>query len=70
MLTIPAFGAAADKDGNTQGAVVGVLQIANKISGKFDDDDVNFMNKFLSIVGPILEQSSLFQQQKTTVDTA
>ena len=51
-----------DKEGNQQGAVVGVLQLFNKATGKFDDNDIQFMTKFMAIVGPILEQSSLYEK--------
>jgi|EP00945_MAST-04E_sp_MAST-4E-sp1_P003323 signal transduction protein with GAF and PtsI domain len=62
MLALPIFGASLDKEGNQQGAVVGVLQLSNKATGKFDDNDIQFMTKFMAIVGPILEQSSLYEK--------
>ena len=60
MLTMPVFGSAATGDQ----AVVAVIQLLNKSSGPFDSEDVEFMTTFMNIVGPILEQSSLYQNIK------
>ena len=60
MLTMPVFGSAANGDQ----AVVAVIQLLNKSSGPFDSEDVEFMTTFMNIVGPILEQSSLYQNIK------
>lgn len=44
--------------------VVGVLQLINKVSGSgvFTPDDEDVMNIFLSIAGPILAESNLYEQ--------
>ena len=60
MLTMPVFGSAA----NGYQTVVAVIQLLNKSSGSFDSDDIEFMTTFMNIVGPILEQSSLYQNIK------
>lgn len=41
--------------------VVGVIQLLNKDSGPFDDEDVEIMSSFLNIAGPIIKSSHLFQ---------
>ena len=58
MLTMPVFGAS----GAGERAVVGVVQLLNKVSGPFNTEDIEFMTTFMNIVGPILEQSSLYQK--------
>jgi hypothetical protein len=44
--------------------VIGVLQLINKVSGNyvFTQQDEDVMNIFLSIGGPILAASNLYQQ--------
>jgi len=44
--------------------VIGVLQLINKLtgSGVFTSDDEDVMNIFLSIAGPILAESNLYEQ--------
>ena len=61
MLTVPVFGASPDKEGNKPGSVVAAISLCNKEGGKFEDKDVQFMIRFMAIVGPILEQTSLYQ---------
>lgn len=41
--------------------VVGVIQLLNKDEGPFDEEDEEVMGSFLSIAGPILKSSNLFQ---------
>ena len=41
--------------------VVGVIQLLNKDTGPFDAEDEEVMGSFLSIAGPILKSSNLFQ---------
>lgn len=44
--------------------VIGVLQLINKVnsSGVFSEDDEDVMSIFLAIAGPILAESSLYEQ--------
>lgn len=44
--------------------VIGVLQLINKLSGSgvFSSDDEDIMSIFLSIAGPILAESNLYEQ--------
>ena len=58
MLTMPVFGA----PNAGERAVVAVVQLLNKASGPFNTEDIEFMTTFMNIVGPILEQSSLYQK--------
>ena len=37
------------------GSVIGVIQLINKSSGVFTEEDQEIMNSFLTIAGPILE---------------
>lgn len=55
-----------DSDGN----VVGVIQLINKRNGAFDEMDERIMESFLVIAGPILAQSKLFQERNTGGDVA
>lgn len=41
--------------------VVGVIQVINKGSGAFNDDDIDMMASFLTMAAPIIENSQLFQ---------
>lgn len=43
------------------GKVVGVCQVINKRDGVFDAEDEEVMGAFLSIAGPIIQSSQLFQ---------
>ena len=61
MLVVPLYGAPVE---NGQGSVVAVVQILNKLVGKFDDDDIAFMANFAAVLGPIVEQSQLFERMK------
>ena len=44
------------------GDVIGVLQLINKSNGTFDEEDEQILATFLSIAGPILENSQLFHR--------
>lgn len=46
----------------SDGTVVGCIQVINKNHSTFDHEDVEIMESFLSIVGPVLQQSQLFQR--------
>ncbi|OQR96272.1 dual 3',5'-cyclic-AMP and-GMP phosphodiesterase [Thraustotheca clavata] len=48
--------------------VIGVLQLLNKTDGVFTSDDEEILGVFLSIAGPILENSSLFLKAKENTD--
>ena len=50
------------------GAVIGVIQVINKKMGVFDEEDENIMDSFLSIAGPILENSQLFNRADKAED--
>jgi len=62
MLVMPVFG--DDKEGIR--AVVGVLQIINKIDDTevFSQADHDILSTILAITGPILERSQIFENQK------
>jgi adenylate cyclase len=61
ILCMPIRGDAA-----SGGEVVGVIQVINKKMGVFDEEDENIMDSFLSIAGPILQHSQLFQRSEST----
>lgn len=42
--------------------VVGVIQLLNKDSGPFDEEDEEVMASFLNIAGPILKSSNLYSK--------
>merc|ERR1712046_347846 len=44
--------------------VIGVIQVINKKMGVFDEEDENIMDSFLSIAGPILQHSQLFNRSQ------
>ncbi|EQC33122.1 hypothetical protein SDRG_09110 [Saprolegnia diclina VS20] len=46
--------------------VIGVLQLINKTDGVFTTDDEEILGVFLTIAGPILENSPLFMRAKET----
>jgi len=46
--------------------VIGVIQVINKKMGVFDEEDENIMDSFLSIAGPILQHSQLFNRSQST----
>ena len=45
-----------------------MTQVINKKMGVFDEEDENIMDSFLSIAGPILESSQLFNRADATAD--
>lgn len=53
---------------DTEGKVVGVIQLINKDEGSFDEEDEEMMESFLIIAGPMLAQSELFQRSKNHAD--
>lgn len=55
ILCMPLKGA----DGN----VIAVIQLINKATGVFTEEDEEMMNSFLTIAAPILETSQLFQSR-------
>jgi hypothetical protein len=61
ILTMPIFG--TSKPGEPP-KVVGVLQCINKAQDVFGSQDIDVMDTFLTIAGPILENSKLFQRSK------
>ncbi len=54
MLAVPLF----DHDGTT----LGVLQVLNKVSGDFDDDDEALLTKLAKQAADILEKTSLYAE--------
>jgi len=46
---------------DNDGEVVGVIQLINKLSGEFTEEDKHIMQSFLNIAGPLLAQSQMFQ---------
>jgi hypothetical protein len=44
----------------TDGTVVGVIQLINKETGPFDEDDIDIMTMFASMAAPIVQVQFLF----------
>ncbi len=55
---------------DSDGSVVGVIQLINKRLGPFTEDDMRIMESFLLITGPILAQSQMFQAHTTSGEKA
>eukprot|EP01052_Picozoa_sp_SAG31_P039406 SAG31_NODE_5461_length_2523_cov_4.317244_1_plen_59_part_00 len=49
------------------GTVVGVLQLINKKSGPFDEDDEELLESFLSIAASHIKNSSVRENPRTMV---
>lgn len=52
------------------GTTIAVIQLINKVSGIFTDEDIEIINSFLTIAGPILETSQLFQSRNKSKETS